>query len=82
MSAGVVSSKSSSCRATAHATRRHSVRVRRERWPERRRRRGAEGPTVPNGAGAGATAAGVAGTGPDPVGRHGWSSAQLVMHMR
>jgi hypothetical protein len=32
-------------------------------------------------AGAGASAAGVMGTGPSPVDRHGWSSSQLVMRM-
>jgi hypothetical protein len=46
------------------------------------RRRGAEGPAVPGGAGARTPTAGMAGTGPGPVDRHGWSSTRLVMHMR
>jgi hypothetical protein len=62
--------------------RQHSARARRERWPERCHRRGAEGPAALGDAGAGTPTAGVVGTGPGPVDRHGWSSARLVMRMR
>jgi hypothetical protein len=71
----------SRCEAT-HAARRRSFHAYRECWPERRRRRGAEGPAASTGAGAGASAVGVTGTGPGPVDRHGWSSSRLVMRMR
>jgi hypothetical protein len=71
----------SRCEAT-RAARRRSIRAWRKRWPERRRCRGAEGPAASTWAGTGASAAGVVGTGPRPVDRHGWSSARLVMRMR
>jgi hypothetical protein len=57
-------------RAAARAARRLSAHAQRERWLERRRRRGVEGPAVPGGAGAEALAVGVTGTGPGPVDRH------------
>jgi hypothetical protein len=79
---GVASSRDASRRAAARATRHRYVRAWRECWPERRRRWGAEGPTAPGGAGTGAPTAGVAGTSPGPVNRHGWSSTWLVMRMR
>jgi hypothetical protein len=63
----------SSCEATRVA-RRCSIRAWRERWPERRRRRGAEGLPASAWAGAEASAVGMAGTGPGPVDCHGWSS--------
>jgi hypothetical protein len=53
------------------AARRRSIRACRERWPERRRRRGAEGPAASTWADTGALASGVTGTGPGPVDRHG-----------
>jgi hypothetical protein len=71
----------SRCEAT-RAARRRSIRACRERWPERRRRRGAEGPAAFAWAGAEASAAGVTRTGPGPVNHHGWSSSRLVMRMR
>jgi hypothetical protein len=51
-------------------------------WPERRRRRGAEGPAAPGSVGTETPTMGVMGTGPGPVDRHGWSSARLVMRIR
>jgi hypothetical protein len=60
----------SHCEATRTA-RRRSIRAWRERWPERCRRRGAEGPAVSAWAGVGASATGVGGTDPGPVDRHG-----------
>jgi hypothetical protein len=54
------------CEAT-HAARRHSIHACREHWPERRRRRGAEGPAMS----AWASAPGVTRTGPGPVDCHG-----------
>jgi hypothetical protein len=60
----------SRCKATRTAQRR-SICACRERWPERRRRRGVEGPAVSAWAGARASAPGVTGTGPGPVDRHG-----------
>jgi hypothetical protein len=60
----------SRCEAT-RAARRCSIRACRERWPERRRRCGVEGPAAFAWAGAGVSAAGVTGTGPGPVDRHG-----------
>jgi hypothetical protein len=63
----------------ARAARRRSIRAWRERWPEHRRRRGADGPAASAGVGAGASAAGVVGTGPGPVDRHGWSSSHALV---
>jgi hypothetical protein len=60
----------SRCEATC-AARRRSIRACRERWTERRRRRGAERPAASAWAGAGASALGAMGTGPGPVDRHG-----------
>jgi hypothetical protein len=71
----------SRCEATRTA-RRRSIRACRERWPERRRHRGVEGPAASAWTGAGASAPGVAGMGPGPVDRHGCSSSRLVMRMR
>jgi hypothetical protein len=71
----------SRCEVT-RAARRHSIHACRERWPERRRRRGAEGPAASTWAGAEVSTAGMMGTGPGPVDRHGWSSLRLVMRMR
>jgi hypothetical protein len=71
----------SRCEAT-RAARRRSICAWRERWSEHHQCRGAEGPVASACAGVGASAAGVAGTGPGPVDRHGWSSARLVMRMR
>jgi hypothetical protein len=71
----------SRCEAT-RTTRRRSICAWRERWPERQRRRGAEGPASSAWAGARVSAAGVVGTGPGLVDRHGWSSSRLVMRMR
>jgi hypothetical protein len=71
-----------SCCEVTRAARRRSIRACRERWPERPRRRGAEGPTTSAWVGAGASAGGVTGTGPGPVDRHEWSSSRLVMRMR
>jgi hypothetical protein len=58
----------SHCEAT-HAARRHSIRACAERWPERRRCHGVEGPAASAWTGAWVSAPGVAGTG--PVDRHG-----------
>jgi hypothetical protein len=71
----------SRCEAT-RAARRRSSQAYRERWPERRRCRGADGPAASAWAGVGASAVGVTGTGPGPVDRHEWSSSWLVMRMR
>jgi hypothetical protein len=57
--------------AAARAARRRSIRAWREHWLERRRRLGAEGPATSACVGAGALAAGVTGTGPGQVDRHG-----------
>jgi hypothetical protein len=81
-SAGAVAPRGASGRAAARAARRLSARARRERWPERRRRQGAEGPVEPGGASVGAPTTGIAGIGPGPVDRHGWSSTRLVMRIR
>jgi hypothetical protein len=67
--------------AAARAARRLSAHARRERWPERLRCRGAEGPAAAGGAGA-VVPVGADGIGPGPVDRHGWSSARLVMHIK
>jgi hypothetical protein len=71
----------SRCEATC-AARRRSIHACRERWPERRRHHGVEGPAASAWASTGASTAGVTGTGPGPVNRHGWSSSRLVMRMR
>jgi hypothetical protein len=60
----------SRCEAT-RAARRRSIRAYRERWPERRRRCGPEGPAASAWADTGVLAPGVTGTGPGPVDRHG-----------
>jgi hypothetical protein len=65
--ADVVSSRGGAPRrAATHAARRRSARTWRECWPERRRRRGVEGPAAHGGAGAGTPTVGVAGAGPGP----------------
>jgi hypothetical protein len=80
--AAVVSSESASrCEATC-ATCRRSVRAYRERWPERRRLRGAEGPAASVLAGVGVAATHVAATETDPAWRRTRSSSRLVMRMR
>jgi hypothetical protein len=60
----------SNCEVT-RAARRRSIRTWRECWPERRRCRGAEGPATSAWVGAGASSAGMEGTGPGPVDRRG-----------
>jgi hypothetical protein len=71
----------SRCEATRAACR-CSARACRERWPERRRRRGAEGPAASVLAGVGVVATGATGTGADPVCRRARSSSRLVRRMR
>jgi hypothetical protein len=78
----VVPLAGASRRAAARAARRCSICAWRERWPERHQRRGVGGPAASACAGAGASAAGMVGTGPGLVDRHGWSSSWLVMRMR
>jgi hypothetical protein len=78
--AAVVSSVSASrCEATRAACRRF-VRACRERWPERRRRRGAKGPAASVLSGVGVVATGAAVTGTDPSCRRARSSSRLVSH--
>jgi hypothetical protein len=60
-------SRSEATRAARH----RSIRSCRERWPERRRCRGVEGPAASAWAGAGASALGATGTGPGLVDHHG-----------
>jgi hypothetical protein len=73
MDATVIPLAGASHYATARVACRRSIRAWRERLPERRRHRGVEGPAASACAGAGATVARVAGTGPGLVDRHGWS---------
>jgi hypothetical protein len=61
-------------RVAARAAQRRSIRAWRERWSERRRRRGVEVLAAAAWAGAEASVAGVTGIGLGPVDRHGWSS--------
>jgi hypothetical protein len=71
----------SHCEATRAACRR-SDRAYRERWPERQRRRGAEGPATSVLAGAGVVAMCAAATEADPAWRRARSSSRLVRRMR
>jgi hypothetical protein len=68
-------------KATGAACRR-SDRACRERWPERRRRRGAEGPATSVLAGVGVVATRAVATGPDPAWHRARSSSRLVRRMR
>jgi hypothetical protein len=69
------------CEATRSACRR-SDRGWRERWLERRRRRGADGPAVSVLAGVGVAATRAAATGADPAWHHVRSSSRLVRRIR
>jgi hypothetical protein len=71
----------SRCEVT-RAARRHSVHACRERWTERRRRRGAKGPATSTREDAGAWVAGATEAGSAPVYRRSRSSSRLVMRMR
>jgi hypothetical protein len=71
----------SRCEAT-RAEGQRSVRACRERWPERRRCRGAEGPATSVLEGVGVVATRAAATGTDMAWHHARSSSQLVRHMR
>jgi hypothetical protein len=77
MGAVVASLMDTSRCVAVHAARHRSVHAWRERL-----RRGVEGPAASAWAVDGASAVGVAGIGPGSIDRHGWSSEQLVMHMR
>jgi hypothetical protein len=80
--AAVISSEGASrCEATRVACR-CSVRACRERWLERRRRHGAEGPATSVLAGIGVAAMRAAATGTDPAWRRALSSSRLVRRMR
>jgi hypothetical protein len=80
--AAVVSPEGASrCEAT-RATCQHSVRACREHWPERRRRRGAEGPAASVLAGVGITATRASVTGTNPAWHRARSSSRLVRRMR
>jgi hypothetical protein len=81
--AGVIApSAGASPRVATRAAHHRSMRAWREHWPERWWRQGVEVLTTAAWAGAGALVAGVAGVGPDPVDRHGWSLSRLVRRMR
>jgi hypothetical protein len=80
--AAVVSPVGASPCVVAHAARRCSVHACQEHWPERRRRRGAEGPAASVLAGVGVPATGATGTGAVPVCRRARSSLRLVIRMR
>jgi hypothetical protein len=80
--AAVVSLEGASrCKATREAYQR-SVRACCERWPERRRRRGAEGPAASVLAGVGITATRAVVTGTNPALHRARSSSRLVRRMR
>jgi hypothetical protein len=78
----VVSSVGASRRDAARAACWCSVRACRERCPERRRRRGAEGPAASVLAGVDPPAVGAKGPEVGPVCRHARSSSRLVIRMR
>jgi hypothetical protein len=61
---------------------RRSDRAYRERWPERRRRRGVDGPAASVPAGVCVVAARATGTGADPAWRRARSSSRLVKRIR
>jgi hypothetical protein len=69
------------CEATCAACRR-SDRACRECWPERRWRRGTEGPATSVLAGAGAVATRAVAAGSGPAWRRARSSSRLVRHIR
>jgi hypothetical protein len=79
--AAVLLVSASRCEATRAACRRSDCACR-ERWTERRRRRGAEGPATSVLAGAGFMATRAAATGADPAWSRARSSSRLVRRMR
>jgi hypothetical protein len=80
--AAVVSPEGASrCEAMRVACRR-SDRACHERWPERRRRRGAKGPAASVLTGVGVATTCAAATGTDPAWRHARSSSLMVRRMR